>query len=70
MSATLPTYVMPVRGIQATVHPQTGEAGVQFLDSTSSSVFLPLSADTLKRLAADINWFLLRLETARKARAS
>jgi hypothetical protein len=35
---------------------------VQFLDSTNSTVFLPVSAVTLERLAADINWILTRLE--------
>ena len=70
MSVTLPDYVMSIREIQAAVHPQTGKTGVQFLDSTSSSVFLSMSPDTLKRLAAEINWVLLRLETAQKRRVN
>ncbi len=64
-----PTYVIPIRAIEATVHPQTGEAGVQFLDPTSSTVFLPVSADSLKELVSDINWILMRLELAGKAGA-
>ena len=57
-----PAYTIPVRAIEAVIHPQTGEIGVQFLDSTNSTVFLPVSAVTLERLAADINWILTRLE--------
>lgn len=61
-AAATPTYTIPVRAIEAVVHPRTGEIGVQFLDSTNSTVFLPVSADILERLAADITWVLTRLE--------
>lgn len=63
-SACAPDYTVAIRDIQAAVHPQTGEAGVQFVDATSSSVFLPVSAETLERLTADIRWVLMRLDVA------
>lgn len=69
-AVAVPTYVIPVRAIEATVHPQTGEAGVQFMDPTSSTVFLPVSLDSLKELASDINWILTRLELAGEASAT
>ncbi len=65
-----PTYVIPIREIRAAVHPEKGQAGLQFVDSTGASVFLPVSAHTLEQLTADIRWILLRLESATGASPS
>jgi hypothetical protein len=68
--AALPDYVLAVREIQAAVHPQTGEAGVQLIDSTSSSVFLPLTIETLRRLTLDIQGVLNRLQACQAQAAA
>ena len=68
--ANVPDYVLPIREIQAAVHPRTGEAGVQFVDCTSSSVFLPLSIETLRRLTSDIQWVLMRLQACQAQAAN
>ena len=64
--ADRPDYVLPIREIRAAVHPQTGGAGVQLVDCTNSSVFLPLSNETLQRLTCDIQELLASLQ-ARQA---
>lgn len=63
-SLEMPTYVMSVREIRAALHPKMGGSGLQFVDSTSASVFLPLSPETLEQLTSDIRWVLLQLEIA------
>ena len=68
--ANAPDYVLTIREIRAAVHPQTGEAGVQFLDSTRSSVFLPLSIETLQRLTSDIQWVLTRIQACQAEAAN
>ena len=68
--ANAPYYVLTIREIRAAVHPQTGEAGGQFLDSTRSSVFLPLSIETLQRLTSDIQWVLTRIQACQAEAAN
>jgi len=67
MDTALPDYVMPIRGIRAAVHPQTGEAGLEVMDQTSASVFLPLPLDTLQWLAAEIGSVLMQISQINRA---